>query len=302
MFHTYSSWYNFAQEVISLNKIFKVSYGGWHISCNVFGIRMKFHFMPKHIDTINIISDPKAGIGNRIFGIVNILNYFTPRVLNLHWDTKNWVSCKLSDIFDIETSTIINEYDSTEFIKREEKIKKQLTIVGPSHILKNLHRKNLSFKYNEIEEIDIQHFSQIFNKIKPTKIIQERIKNFGQNFNYAVQVRNNSDWNNFGRNESLENYFKEIDKIPSEEKIYLSAMNSEVAEIFKDKYGERIIELNNKNYSSMIDAVTDLYILGNSKNAIYSYGSTFGELAFWLGGAKQKVTIVGSENNWKKCF
>ena len=102
----------------------------------------------------------------------------------------------------------------------------------------------------------------------------------------------------FGRNESLEKYFDEINKLPNNAKIYISTMNRKVSDSFKNKFGDRIVELENKDYSSMIDAVADLYIMSNASFAIYSYGSTFGELAFWLGGAKQKVTVVGSEDGW----
>ena len=46
----------------------------------------------------------------------------------------------------------------------------------------------------------------------------------------------------------------------------------------------------------MIDAVAELYMLGKAAKAIYSPLSTFSELAWWLCGAKQDVTIVGGSN------
>ena len=48
----------------------------------------------------------------------------------------------------------------------------------------------------------------------------------------------------------------------------------------------------------MKDAVCDLYIMAKAKKAIYSYGSTFGELAFWLNKNMQDVIIVGDQKNW----
>ena len=127
----------------------------------------------------------------------------------------------------------------------------------------------------------------------------ERIEALPQNIDYALQIRNNKDWNDFGRNESMESFFNELRKLPKGSKVYLSAMNKEVADEIKNNFGEMIIELPNKNYSSMIDATADMYMLSRAKYGIYSYGSTFSEFAFWLGGAKQKVITVGSEKNWK---
>ena len=278
-----------------MGKYFNIQYNGWHIICNFFGMKMKFRYKPKHKKVVNIILDSKAGIGNRILAIVNMLNYFTPDELYVYWDTKNWVSSSLTELFNIETKTKIIELESADFPD-----KNALCILGPSHILKTNNNRKLDLKYNEISNKDIDYFNQFFQNIKPSKKVQERLNNFNQEFKYVIQVRNNKDWGDFGRNEALELYFQEIDNIKDDSKIFLSAMNKDVSNVFKEKYGNRIIELDNKNYSSMIDAVCDLFIMSKAKNAIYSYGSTFGELAFWLGGAKQKVKIIGSTDNWKK--
>ena len=48
----------------------------------------------------------------------------------------------------------------------------------------------------------------------------------------------------------------------------------------------------------MFHAVADLYLLSQCDEAIYSCGSTFAELAWWLGGCKAKVSVVGSYKNW----
>ena len=77
-------------------------------------------------------------------------------------------------------------------------------------------------------------------------------------------------------------------------------MKTDFSDKIKQRYGDRIIELPNKNYNSMIDAVADLFIMSYAEDAIYSYGSTFGELAFWLSEKLQKITIVGNNSGWIK--
>ncbi|MBR2068520.1 MAG: hypothetical protein IJ877_02035 [Candidatus Gastranaerophilales bacterium] len=280
-----------------MDKYFSAFYSGWHVMYRIFGIKMKFQLRPKHIDTVNIVTDPRAGIGNRLFGLINVLSYFTPREINIFWDTKNWVSAKLNEIFDIKTNTIINEFEKIEEVQNI-KAKNSILIYGPSCALKTLKNENISLKYNEIPKEAIEYFNNFFQNVKPSKQVSERIKNYDKTYDYALQIRNNKDWQSFNRNENLELFFDKLKAMPDNSKIFLSAMNTEVSKAFKDRFGSKIVELENKNYNSMIDAVSDLYLLSRAKSAVYSFGSTFGELAFWLNGAKQKVEIIGSDENW----
>lgn len=56
----------------------------FHTTYSFLGIKIKIQFHKKHKKTVNILLDPQTGIGNRIFGIINSLNYFTPDVLNIY--------------------------------------------------------------------------------------------------------------------------------------------------------------------------------------------------------------------------
>ena len=60
---------------------------------------------------------------------------------------------------------------------------------------------------------------------------------------------------------------------------FISAMNDEIASLFKARFKGRVIELPNKCYSSMVDAVADMWLLGHSAKMIVSPGSTFSEVA-----------------------
>ena len=145
----------------------------------------------------------------------------------------------------------------------------------------------------------------IFKALEPSDSIKSRIKEFEDLYDgnfVALQVRNNSDWSKFGRNEDLEKFFNAIEKFPTDTKFYISAMNDEISDIFKNKYPDRILDLPNKDYSSMTDAVSDLYIMAKAQNAIYSYGSTFAEMAWWFSGGTQKCTVIGTPKNWNNKY
>ena len=116
----------------------------------------------------------------------------------------------------------------------------------------------------------------------------------------TVQVRSAPDWEKTFGKYDYNSFFEVMDKYSSDTYFYLSAMSKEVANIFYSRYPNRIIELPNKNYNSMIDATADMFILGSTDNTICSLYSTFCEVGWWLNGAKSKVTVVGSDEHWKK--
>ena len=74
-------------------------------------------------------------------------------------------------------------------------------------------------------------------------------------------------------------------------------MTREVSKLFHERFGDRVVELENKDYSSMIDAVADMWILGHCPEMIVSPESTFSEVAWWWGGCQSHVTMVKAEYN-----
>lgn len=113
----------------------------------------------------------------------------------------------------------------------------------------------------------------------------------------ALEERNSKDWTEHNRNISLSVFYKQMEQYPKDTLFYLCAMNK-IRKVYKD----RIITLPGKDYSSMIDAVADLFIMSQCKRAIFSFESIFSCLAWWLGGCKAKVETVGGRNFFRRKF
>jgi hypothetical protein len=262
------------------------------------GIKIRIKLRPKHYKKVGIIFGSKDGIGNRIFGLMNVLNYFTPDELDIFWDDKGWVPAKFYDLFDVNFKTKINEYNDKE---KFDKITKEndLIIEKPDVCLKTFNGKSLGLKYDKINKNTYLKYQKIFQYLKPkTELIEKINKNIPKSDFVAIQVRNATDWEDFGRNEDLNLFVSQMNKVSRNGNFYLSAMDEKVGVFLKSKYNGQILELKDKNYKSMQDAVCDLYIMSKASKAIYSFGSTFGELAFWLRKDMQNVTIVGSQKKW----
>lgn len=272
-------------------------YNGLSRYINFLGIKKRIKAKPKHYEKVGIIFNSNAGLGNRIFGLINVINYFTPDEIDIFWDNIGWVSAKFYDLFDVKFKTKIKEYnDREEFDKATKEF--DLIIENPDVCIKTLNGKSLGLKYDKIDKNTFLKYQKNFQYLHLKKELIEKIKqNTPENNFVAVQIRNAPDWEDFGRNENLNLFVSEMNKFETKN-FYISAMNGQTTSELRKVFDKKIFELQNKNYHSMQDAVCDLYIMAKADKAIYSFGSTFGELSFWLNENMQKVTIVGSQKHW----
>ena len=280
-------------------------HGRWD-EFQILGIKLKLFFRERQIQRLFLSFDKNAGLGNRILPLISYSYFFNPTELSFFWDSDGWVKAPFSELF---------KWESEGKIIREQQQQTPpvgfTTIQSPGIFLllkgadkdKTPRRelfektKNGQFLRPVFHETPLplkKAYSDQFRKLKPADPVKERMAQMGLSEDFvAIQVRNNSDWAKYGRNCHLNEFFAAIDKIPNKKPLFLSAMSKEVAEAFRTRFPRRIFELPSKNYSSMIDATADLFILGTASQAIYSHQSTFAELAWRLGGAKAEVSLVG---------
>lgn len=279
--------------------MFKKQYTARWIEYNILGIKFKIKSKPEHIDTVNLVLESNYGIGNRIFAIINALEYYSPKRINFFWDNQGWVNESFYSLFKQNFPCEIVEYNSIEECKGWTNSKNERTIHFPqaSLITEDLVERTLA--KNNISSDVVNKFKKYFQMLEPSDKVKERINSLSLPENYtALQVRNAPDWDDYGRNENLQLFLDEIKTFPKDTIFYLSAMNKDISDFIKNNSDYKICELIEKNYKSMYD-VTDLYIMSKAVSGIYSYGSTFGELAWWLADKEQKFTIVGSSKNWR---
>ena len=90
--------------------MFKKQYTARWVEYNICGIKIKIKSKPKHIDTVNLVLESNYGIGNRIFAIINALEYYSPKRINLFWDNQGWVTQRLNDLFECHLNCNLIEY------------------------------------------------------------------------------------------------------------------------------------------------------------------------------------------------
>jgi len=253
------------------------------------------------------------GIGNRIKNMISYLRATGSDTISIHWADEGWVSAKFLDLFQFEGIKVIednklentdNEPDFFRFFQAFLFVTKKDGV--PYGLMKDIFPINykeygIDHCYNKIPEDVKNIYRPYFAKLKPSSKVKDRMNDFYFNGEYvSLQVRNAPDWDNYFKNTDLEKYFEIINSYPENTFFYLSCMNEDIFKIFKNKYGNRILQLPNKDYSSMIDAVAELYIMSEAKEMIVSFISTFSECAYWLGGAVADVKIAGCYEDFIK--
>ncbi len=255
--------------------------------------------MKKNLPVCNL--SVKAGLGNRIKGLFSFIRQYQPKEMILIWP-KTLVKKSFLELFCFDYPVKIYEKDIPNYNIPEQSWR--FYVSESDNISKNFSKIPLDFndpvfdlEYNRTPKRMVKVYSQYFQKLKPNANIQKIINSVILPKNtVALHVRNHSDWKDGGRNTNLKEFTKCMDKYSKDTFFFLSAHDKDISDYFKKKY--KIIEVPNKNYSSIEYAIADLYLLSKCKEAIYSCGSTFSEISWWIGGCKAKAHVIGSYDDW----
>jgi len=231
---------------------------------------------------------PSDGIGSRISYMAQYFKHYKTNKIFVSWPAYGWVNAAFNDLFILENHSVkeINRYIPSKS--------------GEFNFITTELLINIDLKYDKAPQELKSEYKEFFASLKPSQKVMQKLDEFlkkhclKDDFT-ALFIRNNCDWSMCNRHEELSCF---IEALPCDKPVFLSCMNKETAAVVRKNFKGVLLELDNKNYRSMIDAVADAYIMSKAKNAVYSYGSTFCDLAYWLGGCKQKVTVIGSKDKW----
>ena len=167
-------------------------YQNWHRIYNFLGIKIQTKITPQKKEKVNLIFDSKVGIGNRIFALMNAVNFFNPKEINFFWDDKNWVSAKFFDLFNPAFDIKINEYNDTSCYSNFSNSKHEITIYYPSCAYKKLDGSSLSLLYNEIPLEILNQYKKPFALLKPSKKVVERLNKVQLDSNFCPSNKKRS--------------------------------------------------------------------------------------------------------------
>lgn len=275
----------------------------------ILGVKIRLRKRDCKKEHVNISYSAFEGIGSRVMGLISILHFSECKSMTIYWPSTGWVSAKFLELFKPIEGIDFKEVSEPCTLQVQDKI------IPPTNLLltdcdKKIVGKNTSkfldhgiyvkYGFNEIPESVRKIFRPYFELLKPSDAVEKRIRqmdNLPRNY-ISVQIRNNPDWQKFGRNEDINKFFEALDSYPKDSIFYISAMQKEIFDMMSEKYKGRVVGLVDKKYDSMTDALAELYLLSQGKEMLLSYGSAFTMLGWWLGGAKANVKLVGDRSSW----
>ncbi len=261
-----------------------------------------------------------AGICNRIKKLFSALRFNVDweKQLDVYWSQGELTNRSFYDLFkfdlyefnEIPCKVKINkedEYDVAEGMTWRLQIMDGEVPVGftKAYPKDDESKEYIDFEYNRIPLNVREIYMKYFDALRPSEKVQRRMESVNLPENcVGVHLRPGRYWNEYGRGnkDSIAPYIDEMKKLPEDTSFFLAAANEVFAEQIKKEFPNRIIELPNKDFQDAIDAVAELYLLGKPKLLLATGGSTFSEVAWWLGGGKQEVKVVGDASEWDvKC-
>ncbi|WP_200158998.1 hypothetical protein [Allochromatium vinosum] len=284
--------------IISENRLRRI----WHSIFTVLG---------KKLIVINI---NYMGLGNRLKLLASYhINYGLDDA-TLLWNRSGWVNSRLSDIICIDGVNNFKEYSMPlnglfpPIITHPEKktfreraywrfdVNNDL----PDDFLITRWGKTfpaIDFCFERTPKKYIDLYLAFFSKLKPSGAVRNRIDEVQLTTDdVCVQVRNTIDPEDRKDVPTIESIVDCLRSFPVNKRFFISTLDQSISRVFYEEFPGRILELPSKQYRSMIDAAADLYLLSLGGTLLCSHGSTFGELAWWLGGGRQKVIMMTAEN------
>ena len=261
-----------------------------------------------------VINVNYMGLGNRLKLLANFDTIWGLNNTTLLWNNQGWVNCRLQEIIDIEGVTgwkeipirvtrclppiiCVPEHDC--FWPRgywrfhvEEDLGSEFLITRQGRTF-----PSIDSLYERTPQQFVSRYRPFFAKLRPSPAVAQRIAAIDVNpADVCVQVRNTLDPDDQAHTPHLESVIAQMERYPSHTNFFVSTLDASITSALKKAFGSRVRELPQKNYRSMIDATADMFLLARGHELIVAAGSTFGEVAWWLGDCRQSVIQLAAEN------
>lgn len=235
-----------------------------------------------------------AALGNRIKSYASHMARYDKILIEKPTDIH------LFENFQLATQEDIQKYPHTGSVWR------LLVDEDEEDYIDNL--KTIDMLYNKTPQYFIDKYVPIFERfeLKPDllKIVNEITKDWDKENMVGINIRSwlppidngsRSIWIDF------EGFEREVQKLKPNERFFFSSDNVDINRYYKSKYQNQIIMLPrtvntiaNDGYVDDVqqtkEAFLEMYLLSQCKKKIVcSFGSTFGEAAWWFGGCKAEV-------------
>lgn len=251
-----------------------------------------------------VLGDAFIGIGSRLIPMANQYAWFGKENLSVVWTMDNWMPAKFEDLFEMTDAPgckiCSRKWRGLDRLIQIPKLPEDripwYQFWAPEVLCKDLPEENLRFLCDITPRWAKEHYGPFFAQLKPSRMVLKRIAACPiMDDVVCVQIRNCSVKGDASRVASPRTFIEKMRSYGPKQRFFISCMEPEISKQVHAEFGDRVIELPNKDYYSMIDAVADMWILGHTKEMICQKPSAFAEVACWWGGCKSHVIGIDWE-------
>lgn len=248
-----------------------------------------------------VIGNKQVGLGNRLIALANTYTWCGNDNISLVWKLDHWVTEPFERLFKL------NEVPGFHVISPKRRFWSRAVFIpappegntlfwqfwAPPGLRKDLPNGKLFCAYNETPLWARELYGKFFASLQPSDEVRQRIDSCPiPDDVVCVQFRHSHGKGDTAGVAKLEKMYALMDAYGPEQRFFISCMEEDVSRDVHARYEGRVLELPNKRYRSMVDAVADMWLLGGGRELICQNGSTFPEVAWWWRGCKAKVTKV----------
>jgi len=265
-----------------------------------------------------------GGLGNRIKGLLSGLR-ISDRLnepFSVNWVNNIHMLCSYDQLFDIKLNSYITKndkvYASWRFVVFEDELPadykpinnllRRMSWIGSENTLlitslrwlPDVSVRFIDFEYDNIPITVIAAYVPYFNKLRASEAVTKLLIDSGLNPDIntlGVHIRRGDTIiEHFKNYNTLDKYIVEIDKHSGN--IFLCTDDELTQQQLKKRYGNRLTCYEKISYDRMSilgnqQGLVDMLLLSKCGNILGSPLSTFTECAWWFGGCKANIKIIG---------
>lgn len=251
-----------------------------------------------------VLGDLFIGLGTRLIPLANTYAWLGKENITLVWPMDDWMPEPFEKLFEMSDApgfqVVSRKYRKWDRFMQTPRFPEVTTawyqFWAPPPLCEGLPNQQPRFMCDRSPDWAKCMYRGFFSQLYPTEAIRRRIQEVAMPDDVVcVQIRNSHTKGDASRVARPATFFDKMRTYGPVQKFYVSCMEPDISEQVHREFGEQVIELPNKNYRSMVDAVADMWLLGKGRELICQKHSTFAEIACWWGGCQTKVIGVEPE-------
>lgn len=251
-----------------------------------------------------VMGNPMVGIGNRLIALANTYSWYGKENITLVWAMDRWVPEPFEKLFEMSDAPgfeVISHKRNqwSRYLQIPAIVERTSTwwqFWAPPAFMASLPNNSLRYLCADAPKWFWEIYGAFFRQLKPSKAVQKRIDECPLPKDVVcVQIRNTIGKGDIAKVASPKAFIDIMRRYGRSQKFFISCMEPSISKKIHEVFGDQIIELPNKDYGSMVDAVADMWLLGHSKCLIGQKPSSFSEVAYWWGLCGAEMIAVDYE-------